>query len=222
MFSRSLNKKEIKLLEMIEEFVRDKHAESEGHDYSHVLQVAKNAIKIAKKVPDQVDPFVLICGALFHDLGRVDQLSGILHGLRGAALVEQFLKATEIDAETGKRIVRIVTRHTSTSHIPPETMEEKIVYDADTLDRFGWVGLLRGIIGKKGSLEDIIEKVIIRRSEDYNKLIFKESREIGREAHEETLFFVQKLKRDIGNRLKGVKEIPFPRPNLTKVKVEDE
>ena len=97
MFSRSLTKKEVQLVEKIENFVREKHARCEGHDYSHILQVAKNAIKIAEKIVCPVDPFVLICGALFHDLGRVNQSSGILHGLRGAALVDQFLKATWTD-----------------------------------------------------------------------------------------------------------------------------
>lgn len=222
MLLRELTTKEVKLLQKVDTFVRDKHATCEGHDYSHVLEVAKNAIKIAERIPYPVDPFVLICGALFHDLGRVDQISGILHGLRGAALVEQFLKASEIDKETGKRVVRIVICHTPTSYMPPETVEEKIVYDADTLDRFGWVGLLRGIIGKRGSLEDIIEKVIIKRGEDYDKLLFEESREIGYESHEETLFFIQKLKRDLGNRLKGIKDIPVFRPELARAKVEGE
>jgi len=214
MFIRDLTPKEIKMIKKIENFVREKHAKCEGHDYSHVLQVAKNAIEIAQRIPDDVDPFVLICGALFHDLGRVNQASGILHGLRGAALVEQFLKATWIDKKTGKKIVHIVSRHTPTSHIPPQTVEEKIVYDADTLDRFGWIGLLRGILGKKGSLEEIIEGVMAKRSEDYDKLIFEESKEIGRKAHEETLFFLKKLREDMHRRLKEIEQIELPKPRL--------
>jgi len=214
MFSRELTPREIKLIKKIVNFIREKHAKCEGHDYSHVLQVTRNAIEIAKKVPYEVDPFVLICGALFHDLGRVDQASGILHGLRGAALVEEFLKATWVDKKTGKKIVHIVTRHTPTSHIPPQTIEEKIVYDADTLDRFGWIGLLRGILGKRGSLEEIIEMVIAKRSQDYDKLIFEESREIGRKAHEETVLFLKKLREDMKKRLKEIEEIELPRPHL--------
>lgn len=222
MFSRNLTRREVKLLEKIEDFIRNKHAACEGHDYSHVLQVAKNAIKIAEKLSYSVDPFILICGALFHDLGRVDQSSGILHGLRGAALADQFLKATPVDKKTGKKIVRIVTRHTPTSRISPETVEEKIVYDADTLDRFGWIGLMRGMLNKKGSLEDIFEKVIVKRSQDYQKLIFEESKEIGRESHKETLFFLEKLQTDMSKRLKGIRDIPFPHPDLTPTRIQDE
>lgn len=215
MFARELNSREVRLLDKIEEFVREKHARCEGHDYSHVLQVTRNAIEIAERISEHVDPFVLICGSLFHDLGRVNQTSGILHGLRGAALVNEFLKATWVEKQTGKKIVRIVTRHTPTSHIPPETVEEKIVYDADTLDRFGWIGLLRGILGKKGSIEEIVEKVMAKRSKDYEKLIFEESREIGREAHEETLLFLRKLREDMNSRLDEIKRIPLPRMDLS-------
>lgn len=214
MFTRDLTPREIKMIKKIENFVREKHARCEGHDYSHVLQVTKNAIEISQRISEEVDPFVLICGALFHDLGRVDQTSGVLHGLRGAALVEQFLKATWVDKNTGKRIVRIVARHSPTSHIPPQSIEEKIVYDADTLDRFGWIGLLRGILGKRGSLEEIIEGVMAKRSQDYDKLLFEESKQIGQKAHEETLFFLKKLREDMQKRFREIEQIKLPRPQL--------
>ena len=33
---------------------------------AHVLQVTKNAIEIGQKISEKVHPFILICGALFH------------------------------------------------------------------------------------------------------------------------------------------------------------
>jgi hypothetical protein len=36
-----------------------------------------------------------------------------------------------------------------TFHVAPESVEEKIVFDADGLDRLGAMGLLRGFIGKE-------------------------------------------------------------------------
>jgi len=211
MFSRNLTEKEIEMIGIIEGFVREKHARSMGHDYSHVLEVTRRAIQIAEKISEPVDPFILICGALFHDLGRVGVQTGAMHGIRGAAFAEQFLKASWIGKETGKKIVRIVTRHTPTSHMPPESMEEKIVYDADTLDRFGWMGILRGIMGKSGSIEDIVERVIAKRSEDYNLLILKESKEIGRVAYQNSIFFLNELREALKQRNKEVKELPLPK-----------
>ncbi len=77
MFFRDLTDQEIQMIALIEEFVREKHASCEGHDYSHILQVTKNAIEIAKITDEPVDPFVLICGARYHDLGRVGTDSGV-------------------------------------------------------------------------------------------------------------------------------------------------
>lgn len=218
MFSRNLTEKEIEMIGIIEGFVREKHAHNIGHDYSHIIEVTRRAIEIAQMLPEPVDPFILICGALFHDLGRVGVPTGAMHGIRGAAFAEQFLKASWIDKETGKKIVRIITRHTPTSHMPPETMEEKIVYDADTLDRFGWIGILRGIMGKTGSIEDIIEKVIAKRSKDYELLIFEESKEIGKEAHENSIFFLNELRRALRERSKEIKELSLPGTELSRTK----
>ena len=133
MFSRSLTEREIRMVKVISEFVREKHCRCLGHDYSHVLEVTKNALEIGQRIREEVDPFILICGALFHDLGRVGVATGAIHGIRGAALAEQFLKASWIDKATGKRVLRIITRHTPSSHLPPEMVEEKVVLDADTL-----------------------------------------------------------------------------------------
>lgn len=165
-----------------------------------------------------VDLFILIRGALFHDLGRVGVSTGTMRGVRGAALAEQFLKASWINKEIGKKIVRIVTRHTPTSHMPPQTTEEKIVYDADTLDRFGWIGILRGMMGKTGSIEDIIEKVIAKRSQDYELLIFKESREMGREAHQNSIFFLGELRKALQKRSKEIRELSLPELELQQAK----
>ncbi len=103
MFSRNLTEKEIEMIGIIEGFVREKHAHNIGHDYSHIIEVTRRAIGIAQMLPEPVDPFILVCGALFHDLGRVGVLTGAMHGIRGAAFAEQFLKASWIDKETGKK-----------------------------------------------------------------------------------------------------------------------
>jgi len=145
--------------------------------------------------------------------------SGSMHGIRGAALVEQFLKASWVDKVTGKRIARVVVRHTPTSHMPPETLEEKIVYDADTLDRFGWIGILRGIMGKKGSIEEIVEKIIAKRSSDYDKLLLPISRHLGAQAHQDTVFFLARLREEMNRRLEEIELILLPEKPYSAVAV---
>jgi uncharacterized protein len=111
MFTRKLNKNEIAIIHKIEQYVRDKHDTLQGHDYSHVLAVTNYAIEIAKKIDEPVDPFIMICGALFHDIGRVGTQTGRLHGLRGAAIAGEYLRAINIDEAIREQIIRIVVRH---------------------------------------------------------------------------------------------------------------
>ena len=120
MFERKLTDKEVTLINKIIRFIEQKHSGSEGHDYSHVLEVARYSIQIGERISDKVAPFILIVGALFHDIGRVDAPSGQLHGLLGGGIAQEFLKTTWVDHEKIDKICRIVVRHTPTSMLPPE------------------------------------------------------------------------------------------------------
>lgn len=120
MFERNLTRRETALINQIEESIREKHRHEEGHDYSHVLAVTDYAIQIARQILDEVNPFILIVGALLHDLGRVGTPTGILHGLRGATLAREYLSATWVSPSDREMILRIVARHTPTTQIPPE------------------------------------------------------------------------------------------------------
>ncbi len=212
MFTRNLDKKEIAVIHKIELYVRDKHDTLQGHDYSHVLAVTNYAIEIAKRIPDAVDPFVLICGALFHDIGRVGTQTGRLHGLRGAAIAGEYLRAIDIEDEIRERIVRIVVRHTETSMLPPETVAEKVVFDADDLDRLGLMGMLRGMMvgAASRSMEDIIENRLHKRKKDYDRLHFQASRELGRTLYEETLQLIEFIKNSLDQRNIKITKLNLP------------
>jgi putative nucleotidyltransferase with HDIG domain len=189
-FSRNLNKNEIDILLNLQEFVREAHADSDSHDYAHVLTVCRYAIEIAKNIQDSVDSFICIAGALLHDIGKTNRAFAHIHGLLGGGLAEEFLDAYHIDEKIRDDICRVVVRHTPTSRIPPETPEEKIVFDADTLDRLGLMGLLRGFVGKTGSMDHILTKYMEKRKTDYDKLNYEFSRALGDDMHEELMQFV--------------------------------
>ncbi|MCP4760481.1 MAG: HD domain-containing protein [archaeon] len=175
-FLRKLSDKEIKQLQVMQDFVKNAHSHSTSHDYSHVLSVCKNAIQIAKKIKEEVDPFVIISASLLHDIGKTNNLFSHIHGLLGGALAEEFLDGINLDEDYKNRICRAVIRHTPTSLLPPETNEEKVIFDADALDRIGLMGLLRGFIGKSGSMSDILTKYMNKRLLTYEQLQFEESK----------------------------------------------
>ena len=212
MFTRNLTEDEIATIRKIEVFVRDKHDKLQGHDYSHVLAVTQYAIEIGQRIPDPVDPFVVICGALFHDIGRVGTTSGRLHGLRGATITEEYLRAIGIGNEIREQIVRIVVRHTETSMLSPETTAEKVVFDADDLDRLGLMGMLRGMmVGPVDlSMEDIIENRLEKRKKDYQRLHFEASRELGRKLYKETLQLIDYIQDSLNQRCTEISKLNLP------------
>lgn len=189
--SRTLNDREVQILLLMQKFVKSAHAESESHDYAHVLSVCRYAIQIGRAIPDPVDPFILCAGALLHDIGKTNSVFSHIHGLFGGALAEEFLDGLKIEPDARDAICRVVIRHTPTSMIPPETAEEKAVFDADTLDRLGIMGLLRGFIGKEGAMDKIMNKYMDKRLTDFDKLHFKVSKEIGEEHFQMMNAFIQ-------------------------------
>lgn len=191
----------------MQDFVRSAHAESDSHDYSHVLTVCRYAIQIAKNIDEEVDPFVCIAGALMHDIGKTNRVFSHIHGLFGGTLTEEYLDGLKIEPDIRDSICRVVIRHTPTSMIPPETSEEKVVYDADTLDRLGLMGLMRGFVGKTGSLEHILTKYMDKRKDDYDKLNFEYSHELGDELHRELMDFVFVLEERLSSRMSSIEDI---------------
>jgi len=224
MFSRKLTADEAKRIRLIEAFVRNKHRESDSHDFSHVLEVTQYAIKIAAHESESVDPFILICGALLHDIGKTNLTFKSMHGLIGSAIAEEFLDALGYSTPELKpvrdSICRIVARHTPTTMVAPETAEEKIVFDADCLDRLGVIGVLRGFIGKSGSIAEILEAKMKTRVKDYAKLHFDESKRIGKTLNEETLRFIDLVSRELKKRKASIEELELDKALDEKQKLE--
>jgi len=207
-FSRQLTRKEMAQLLNMQEFVRHAHAESDSHDYSHVFTVCRYAIDIAKNIREPVNPFVCIAGALLHDIGKTNQVFAHIHGLFGAGLAEEYLDGLEIEHSIRDDICRVVVRHTPTSMMSPITPEEKVVFDADTLDRLGLMGLLRGFIGKRGdSMEHILTEYMERRKQDYDKLNYDFSKAVGNDLHQELLEFVITIEKRLSERMASIEQI---------------
>ncbi|MHA1612049.1 MAG: HD domain-containing protein [Promethearchaeota archaeon] len=206
-FIRKLTSNETSIILKLQEFVKAAHADSNSHDYAHVLTVCRYAIQIGKDIPDNVDPFILSAGALLHDIGKTNSVFSHIHGLFGGSLAEEFLDGLKIDPETRDAICRVVIRHTPTSMIPPETPEEMVVYDADTLDRLGLMGLLRGFIGKEGAMDLIMTKYMEKRKLDFEKLHFKVSKEIGLEGKEMMNAFIQIIEDRLKIRMHSIEDL---------------
>lgn len=206
-FARKLTSGERMILERMQEFVRTQHAHSDSHDYSHVFSVVRYSTMIAQGIEEEVDPFVVLAGALLHDIGKTTNVFGHFHGLFGGSIAEEYLDGLEMNTKIRDRICRVVIRHTPTSGIPPDTPEEKIVYDADTLDRLGLMGLLRGFMGKEGSMKEILTKYMEMRKHDFDKLHYDIAREIGISMNQELEGFSFVIRKRLDDRLSSISDL---------------
>ena len=210
MLERGLLAHEVELTRQAEAFVRKNHRNEGGHDHSHVLAVTDYAIRIAQQTAEAADPFVVVMGALFHDLGRIGAANGLLHGLKGAAVAREWLYSTDVPGEVRERILKVIARHTPTTGVPPETVEERVVYDADALDRLGIIGMLRGLMGRRGSTGHIIEDRIQKRLGDYDRLHFAVSRRMGEALHADTIEVVGRFREALEDEVRQLHRIPWP------------
>ena len=119
------------------------------HDWDHTLRVVHNARHLARV--EDADALVVECGALLHDIGRAEELtaagkSKTCHAALGAEMAPAILAAAGfVDPGFVARVVECVRAHRYRRRegAPPESLEAKVVYDADKLDSIGMVGLGR-------------------------------------------------------------------------------
>ncbi|WFN34954.1 HD domain-containing protein [Methanogenium sp. S4BF] len=126
------------MLAYVETFFR----QSGAHDLDHVLRVTRLCEEIGKA--EGADMRVLIPAALFHDIARpIEEETGIPHEEEGARIAEDYLRKAGYDAERIAKIVHAIHTHRFSTGPEPETLEARILSDADKLDAMGAVGIAR-------------------------------------------------------------------------------
>ncbi|WP_214765362.1 MULTISPECIES: HD domain-containing protein [unclassified Exiguobacterium] len=119
-----------------EQFVRAFHAtDFSGHDYAHIERVRKMALQIA--ATEGGDLLTIELAALLHDVAD-EKLGGTLSS------VDAFLSGKVSDTRKQKILQIIDGMSFKGGDRPPlETLEGKIVQDADRLDAIGAIGVAR-------------------------------------------------------------------------------
>jgi uncharacterized protein len=117
------------------------------HDWDHTIRVLNNARHICRV--EGADRAVVDVAAIFHDVGRPDELADeglTCHAARGADLVAEALREAGIDDETfiahAAACVR-THRYRRRTDETPATLEARIIFDADKLDCIGAIGIGR-------------------------------------------------------------------------------
>ena len=132
-------------LEFVKEFFE---GEASGHDYFHTFRVFKNAQLLLNHMPE-ADKEICLLGAILHDVDD-DKISPETHENKDNA--RAFLNKNNYPHDRIDFICKIIGEVSFSEGIIPESIEGKIVQDADRLDAIGAIGIARTFAygGNKG------------------------------------------------------------------------
>lgn len=105
--------------------------------YQHALRVRNIALKIAKAEGGNKE--IIKIASLLHDIGYIKGFNN--HVKNGGPIARAFLKSLGVRKEKIEKVVKCVIRHSK--DYDPETIEEKIINDADAIERLGALGIHR-------------------------------------------------------------------------------
>lgn len=121
--------------------------EDSAHDKEHIYRVLYNAMEIAK-TEKHVDYDVLIAACFLHDIGRKEQYKNpnLCHAMIGADKAYQFLMNNHFDADYAAKVKHCIQTHRFRNNNLPQSIEAKILFDADKLDVAGAIGIARTLL----------------------------------------------------------------------------
>ncbi|MBR3017405.1 MAG: HD domain-containing protein [Clostridia bacterium] len=180
---------------------------SGGHDAEHTLRVYRNALEIAS-LEAGCDLEIVSLAALLHDADDHK-----LFVTENNANARAFLTAHGVARD---RMERIITAINSVSFSRnrgkrPETIEGKIVQDADRLDAIGAVGIARAFAfgGEHGrsldaSIRHFHDKLLLLKDE----MNTKAGREMAEKRHQYMVEFLDEFERETAGRRAGQRVRP--------------
>lgn len=121
--------------------------EGGSHGPDHTERVFQNAMAIGRSMGARLD--ILAPAALLHDIGRSQESrskGGLCHADIGADMAEPILRELGYSKEDRTAICRCIRSHRFRGDTEPESLEEKILFDADKLDSIGAVGVGRAFL----------------------------------------------------------------------------
>lgn len=114
-----------------------------AHDFEHIMRVYKNAERIAKK--EGADLKIVLTAALLHDIISYQKSDSRSNNSSSESAKEAQKILQRYDYERGeiKIISDAINDHSFSKGVVPETLEGKVLQDADRLDAIGAIGIAR-------------------------------------------------------------------------------
>lgn len=151
------------------DFIDNEAGNDVAHDRAHIQRVVANARKLAREENAQLA--IVIPAAWLHDCVTMhkDSDKRSKASRMAGAKAARFLKESGYAEEQIPAIEHAIAAHSFTAQIKPQTVEAKVVQDADRLDAIGAIGIARcftvgGILGTR--LYDPVEPFPEKRQAD--------------------------------------------------------
>lgn len=116
-----------------------------SHNIDHFRRVAHTAQRIAALEQEEADPLVLLAAAYFHDIVSLPKN----HPDNSKSSFLAALKAKDILREMGfpeeklNSVAHAIETHSFSANKKPQTIEAKIIQDADRMEALGALGVMR-------------------------------------------------------------------------------
>lgn len=192
-----------------------------SHAWDHTERVLRLSLCIGAK--EGADLGVLKIAAVLHDIGRAEEDGShgrVCHSEAGAKLARTLLERRGLAAETITRVVHCIQTHRYRKSAVPETLEAKILFDADKLDSIGAVGVGRAFLfaGEVGARlhnkgtdlartepytkdDTAYREFMVKLRHIREKMHTKEGRRIAEERHKFMVAFFDRLDKETHGRL---------------------
>ncbi len=131
-------------LEKISSWAQEQMADSDsGHDIDHVRRVVMNAKNIGAS--ENADLRIVLPAAWLHDCVIVPKNSPLRSQASRLASgkASDFLRSIQFTEELIEPIAHCILAHSFSAGVPCETLEARVVQDADRLEAIGAIGVAR-------------------------------------------------------------------------------
>ena len=130
------------LLDLARETMEREGSDDAAHDFDHLVRVMALADTIAAREGGDL-PAIWAAVAL-HDIGQPRELRhGGDHALIGAAMAAELLQDTPFPQAAIPAVQQAIREHRMTGGMIPQTLEGRVLYDADKIDSLGAIGIGR-------------------------------------------------------------------------------
>jgi len=176
--------------------------DDEAHGFGHVLRVLRLAEHIASL--EGADLEVVRAAALLHDIARRDEdETGVCHAEEGARRAREILRGQP--EEKVEAVAHAIAAHRFRGRVKPQTLEAKVLSDADKLDALGAVGVVRAVVYALQRGEPLFEpgrgpsdEFAIKLSALADAMYTETGRELARERLAFMKEFFRELEKELG------------------------